>query len=142
MKEINVFKGKNYFLSNMFPTTVTFEGQTYLCVESAFQAAKCVNPVDREEFTSLDGYSAKKLGRRVNLRKDWENIKLDVMTACVRDKFTSNPVLRNKLIATDNAILIEGNTWNDTFWGVCNGTGKNHLGQILMQIRSELQNEK
>lgn len=139
MNKIDSFKGKNYFLSNMCPATVVFEGMTYPCVESAFQAAKCLNPDDRKEFTTLDGYKAKKLGRRVNLRSDWETVKLEVMYECVKNKFSNNPDMKKKLLATGNATLVEGNTWNDTFWGVCDGIGENHLGSILTQVRSKLQ---
>ena len=55
-----------------------------------------------------------------------------------RAKFTQNEELKKKLIDTGDATLIEGNTWNDTFWGVCNGVGENNLGKILMKIREEL----
>ena len=55
-------------------------------------------------------------------------------------KFSQNPILRQKLINTQDMILIENNTWNDTFWGVCNGVGENHLGKILMEVREELKN--
>ena len=138
MKEIKEFRNENYFLSNMYIAPVVFEGQTFSCVESAFQAAKCIQPEDREPFTTLDGYKAKKAGRRVNLRPDWEAVKLDIMYQCVTDKFTRNADLKEKLLATGDAELIEGNTWNDTFWGVCNGKGENHLGKILMHVRSKL----
>lgn len=139
MNKINSFRGKYYFLSNMYPVPVTFENMTYSCAESAFQAAKCSDPADRKKFIFLNGYEAKKLGRRVNLRKDWESVKLNIMYQCVKSKFANNPDLKSELLNTKNAILIEGNTWNDTFWGVCNGIGENHLGKILMQIRDELQ---
>lgn len=138
MKKIKEFRNENYFLSNMYIAPVVFEGQTFSCVESAFQAAKCIQPEDREPFTTLDGYKAKKAGRRVNLRPDWKAVKLDIMYQCVTDKFTRNADLKEKLLATGDAELIEGNTWNDTFWGVCNGKGENHLGKILMHVRSKL----
>ncbi len=56
-------------------------------------------------------------------------------------KFTRHFDLREKLLATGDRKLVEGNTWGDTFWGVCRGNGKNHLGKILMKIRAELQAE-
>ena len=56
----------------------------------------------------------------------------------VLEKFKQNPELKQKLLETGNQELIEGNTWNDTFWGVCNGQGQNWLGKILMLARSEL----
>jgi predicted NAD-dependent protein-ADP-ribosyltransferase YbiA (DUF1768 family) len=77
------------------------------------------------------------MGRSVKLRPDWESIKLDVMETAVRIKFT-DPELAAKLIATGDEELIEGNWWNDTFWGVCNGVGENHLGKILMKVRADI----
>lgn len=81
---------------------------------------------------------AKKLGRRVALRKDWESVKFSIMKDLVKAKFTQNPDLAEKLLATDNAHLEEGNTWGDRIWGTVNGTGANKLGIILMQVRDEL----
>ena len=56
-------------------------------------------------------------------------------------KFRQHPELGNLLIATGDAELIEGNIWRDTYWGVCNGVGKNRLGELLMQLRNELRQE-
>jgi len=87
--------------------------------------------------TSLSPHEAKSIGRTVLLRDDWEKIKNKVMYDIVKDKFTRNTLLKYKLIETGNAQLIEGNTWNDTYWGVCCGKGLNVLGNILMGIRNE-----
>lgn len=125
-------------MSNFYPVPVIFEGIEYSCVEGAYQAAKCSDIESRKQFASLNGYQSKKLGRRVALRKDWEIVKVSVMYICLRDKFFNHPDLKDKLLATGDATLIEGNYWNDTFWGVCNGVGKNCLGNLLMQIRKEL----
>ena len=81
-----------------------------------------------------------RLGRRIELRPDWEEVKIEIMRQVLKSKFTHNPELREKLIATGNTELIEGNNWNDRFWGVCRGVGKNHLGKLLMEIRAELVN--
>lgn len=135
---INSFKGDNFFLSNFFSAPVTYEGLTYRNNEAAFQAAKTF--VNREEFTMLDPSSAKKLSRQIELRKDWEQVKDDVMYNICLAKFTQNPSLREKLIATGDEELIEGNTWGDKIWGVVNGVGENRLGRILMRVREELTN--
>lgn len=60
------------------------------------------------------------------------------MRQCVALKFESHPDLAEMLLDTGNTKLIEGNSWNDTYWGVCGGRGKNHLGKILMGVRSQL----
>ena len=93
-----------------------------------------------KEFTELNPSKAKQLGRKVKLRKDWEEVKTNIMYDICLAKFTQNQDLKEKLLKTGNAILIEGNWWNDTYWGVCNGIGENNLGKILMKIREELKN--
>ena len=72
------------------------------------------------------------------LRKDWEQVKDDIMYEVVRAKFIQHPILAQQLLDTRDAELIEGNNWGDTYWGVCNGYGKNMLGRILMRVRDEL----
>jgi len=89
-------------------------------------------------FVYLSPNEAKRLGRRVNLRKDWEDIKIDIMYEINVAKFTQNENLKEMLLKTGSAKLVEGNTWHDTFWGVCNGAGRNELGKILERVRNEL----
>lgn len=139
-KIIDSFQGEYRFLSNFFCAPVTIFGHTYMNNEAAFQAAKC--PVRADEFTNLGPGDAKRLGRKVPLRGDWESVKKDIMYQIVRAKFEQNPGLKTKLLATGDAKLVEGNTWHDTIWGVCNGIGTNWLGEILMRVRSELRNQK
>ena len=79
---INEFRGKYYFLSNFYSSPVTYEGLTYLNNEAAFQSAKTFS--NRECFTNLDPSSAKKLGRRVQLRSDWEETKYNIMYEIVK----------------------------------------------------------
>lgn len=138
--KISSFRGDYAFLSNFYDAPVTYEGMSFKNSEAAFQAAKCVDPSDRMQFQDMTPSSAKRLGRRVSLRPDWEHIKLGVMREIVLDKFTRNPDLKAKLLATGDAELIEGNTWRDTFWGVdaATGKGRNNLGRILMSVRTEL----
>lgn len=137
---INRFSGKYFFLSNFYPSDVEYGGFVYKNNEAAFQSQK--DPSRQLEFTLLNPSEAKRLGRRVTLRKDWEEIKVKTMKDIVREKFNQNPVIREKLLATGDEILVEGNTWNDRCWGVCNGVGKNLLGKILMDVRKELKTER
>lgn len=134
---IPVTEFRNYFgfLSNMFPTPITLGGVTYTCSEAAFQAAKLQDKNKRHIFAGLTGKEAKALGRRITLRPDWETIKIDVMRWVVKEKFEQNPKLKLRLFRLIDNDLIEGNTWGDTFWGVCNGKGENWLGKILMEYR-------
>ena len=118
----------------MYPCTITYNGHTFKTSESAFQAQKDISRAS--EFEALDGIQAKKLGRQVNMRPDWNSVRLDIMEEILRVKF-SDPILAAKLKAV-NELIVEDNTWNDTFWGVCRGKGENHLGKLLEKIKSEL----
>lgn len=133
------FRGEYNFLSNMYDSPVTYKGVTYTCVESAFHAQKDSSRVN--EFVNLKGVQSKKLGRTVNLRSDWENVKLGIMEELVRNKFTQNEELKNKLLNTGSLVIVEGNFWNDRYWGICRGKGENHLGEILMKVRKELRSK-
>lgn len=134
---ISDFRGPYRFLSNFHLAPIEFEGRVYPSTEHAYQAAKV--PDDRRElFLSGSCRDAKRLGRTVPLRHDWEEVKDGVMLTICRYKFSRHPALRAALLATGDHELVEGNTWGDTYWGVCNGVGKNRLGQILTQIRAEL----
>ena len=128
---------KGTFLSNFYENGVRYEGLWYRNAESAFQASKCTDKIDRVKFQNLTGAQAKALGKTVVLRDDWNDIKIRVMYEVVNAKFAQNPTITKWLIDTNDEVIVEGNTWGDTFWGVCNGKGQNHLGIILMAIRKE-----
>jgi N-glycosidase YbiA len=133
---INSFSGEYRFLSNFYPSPVEYEGVTYASVEHAYQAAKTLDPSERACFAeNITAGLAKRLGRSVSIRPDWEEIKIDVMYDLVGKKF-QNQDLKTRLLETGSRELVEGNYWGDTFWGVCRGVGKNHLGKILMMVRS------
>jgi ribA/ribD-fused uncharacterized protein len=136
---IDSFQGEYRFLSNFWAAEVVFEGITYPTAEHAYQAAKSLDPADRQRIAaSPTPAQAKAAGRALRLRDDWETAKFQVMERVVRDKFTRHADLRDRLLATGDAELIEGNTWGDRVWGVYQGEGENHLGRILMKVRAEL----
>lgn len=137
MEHIETFTGQYKFLSNFHPAEVEFDGIIYPTVEHAYQAAKTFNTTEREVIQHMETPgAAKRYGRGVELRSDWEWVKVDIMTLLCRRKF-SQPDLREQLLATGDALLVEGNNHGDRFWGVYNGSGRNELGQILMEIRDE-----
>ena len=136
---INSFRGDYFFLSNFYESPLLFEGKFYLNSEAAFQAQKTIDKGIRDKFSKLSAKEAKSLGRNVQLRRDWEDIKDLVMYNILKEKF-NNEFLGRALVATEPFDLIEGNTWGDTYWGMCNGKGRNQLGITLMQIRKELNN--
>lgn len=136
---ITHFRGKYFFLSNFYPSPVEHLGKVFPTVEHAYQASKHIDPVWQEQVRCAPSPGkAKRLGRDVKLRANWEENKLNVMTRLVRKKF-KDPALRVLLLETGSQELIETNYWNDTFWGVCNGVGSNHLGNILMRRRAKIQ---
>ena len=135
---IAFFAGKYRFLSNFYDAETEFEGVVYPTTEHAFQAAKSLLPGDREVVrAAATPAEAKRLGRKVKLRPDWEEVKYEVMLTCLRSKFKRGD-LRARLVATWKEPLEEGNTWGDRVWGVVHGVGQNLLGKALMQVRSEI----
>ena len=132
---ISYFKNENYFMSNFFEASVSYRGKVYRNAEAAYQAQK--DPARAGEFIMLKGNDAKALGSKVTLRRDWEEIKVQVMYEVVEAKFTQNRNMMQKLIQTGNAELVHGNIHRDTFWGIYGGKGENMLGKILMEIRDE-----
>lgn len=138
MKTIDSFQNEYRFLSNFWPVTVTYKGIIYPSAENAYQAQKCFFEQDKIKFKTISAGEAKRLGKHVMQRPKWEKEKLEAMNNIVASKFTQHPDLCLLLHATGDVELIEGNTWNDTFWGRCNGIGQNNLGKILMKVREKL----
>lgn len=140
MNRIDKFNGEYDFLSNFYFSKIKYEGKTYKSVEHAFQAAKTNSATHKQWVQEAhSAREAKRRGKQIPLREDWEKVKLNIMLEICRIKF-KDPYLQKLLSDTGDLELIEGNTWNDTFWGVCNGKGQNNLGKILMQVRDELKN--
>ncbi len=136
---IDSFHGRWRFLSNFHPAPIVFEGIQYATTEHAYQAAKALDHKQKLYVASMPTPGkAKRAGRNVDIREDWEDIKIDVMRACLRLKFMQGTQLANLLAQTAPAQLVEGNSWGDTFWGQCEGKGENHLGKLLMERRQEL----
>jgi ribA/ribD-fused uncharacterized protein len=112
-------------------------------VEHLYQALKTLDLSERITILSVGTpAAAKQLGKKVTLRPDWEERKLEFMETLVREKFLQNPKLAQLLDETGDAELVEGNWWGDRFWGVCRGEGENHLGRILMRVRTELREKR
>lgn len=144
---IDKFDGEYRFLSNFYWFKTSMHGvPLQTTVEHMYQASKCASIADAFRIIRLGSPGeAKKAGRTVKLRPDWELVKLTVMDQWVWAKFSSSPELADKLIATDLALLVEGNTWGDRYWGMvpdAKGEGENHLGKILMRVRARLRKER
>ncbi len=132
------FTGPHRFLSNFHPAVVELDGVAYSTVEHGYQAAKTTDWSARERIRIAPSAGvAKRLGSKVRLRRGWDEVRLAVMADLLHQKFC-DPVLGSALLASGEAYLVEGNTWGDRFWGVVDGEGDNHLGLLLMQVRSDL----
>lgn len=137
--KISSFKDEYDFLSNFYLHDVEFDGVIYKSIEHAYCAAKTLDPDERWLIQSATtSGKAKKLGRNITLRDDWDKIKFNIMLDLLRKKFKPGTELAEKLLDTQNAYLEEGNWWGDVIWGVCKGKGLNMLGKLLMQVRDEL----
>jgi len=134
---IRGFRGSFGFLSNFAPCTIQFEGLAFTSVEAAYQAAKTTDLAERRRIQACatPGH-AKALGKKVTLRPDWDSVKPDVMKGLLEQKFAQAPYTQ-QLLDTGSRELVEANTWGDTFWGVTNGVGENHLGKLLMEVRAQ-----
>lgn len=139
-RDITSFRGRFEFLSNFYEAPLEYDGLQFGSGEAAFQAQKCTNRNEKLSFQTMRPSEAKRAGRKVLLRPDWEQVKLQLMEEIVRAKFTQNTDLAQMLLATEDRLIQEGNTWHDVFWGVDikSGEGENHLGKILMNLRNEL----
>lgn len=138
---IKGFFGDYHYLSNFHECPVIHEGILYGSSEAAYQAAKTLNLKERLRFVDMSPSKSKREGYLVQLRPDWEDVKVQVMGEIVKDKFTRNEDLKQLLLSTDDKFLEESNWWQDIFWGVCKGKGENWLGRILMAVRTDLKNE-
>ena len=138
---VRAFRGEFRFLSNFYPSVLSYRDHVYTTAEHAFQSSKAIDPRDAATIrTAATPLQAKRLGRRVKIRPDWDDIRIDVMREIVTAKFERHADLHVSLIQTGDAVLIEGNHWGDNFWGVPQGgRGQNQLGKILMDVRARLQ---
>lgn len=140
---IDSFTGEYRFLSNFSLAPIEYEGLLYPATEHAYQAAKTLDHEKRKAFVSVRAGAAKQLGRQLQIRPDWEDVKYDIMYQLCKQKFTRHAELTTQLLATGYTGLIEGNKWHDNYWGSCRCTrcgdsGRNALGIILMRIRREI----
>lgn len=155
---INSFKGRWSFLSNFYPCEITYQGITYPSTEHYYVAMKIKNdqmingryytPADTRELIAKVATpgQVKRFGRNLKVRADWDDVKLGFMEWGLHEKFNKHADLKEMILQTGDEELIEGNYWHDQFWGVCScekcgNKGQNHLGKLLMKIRSEIKGE-
>lgn len=134
--------------SNLFPRPVTFEGRTYPTAEHAYQAGKPRNQSVREWLLSAPTPSLLAMAAHGlytwDIVSNWSAIKTDRMRDVLRCKFTQHADLRTLLLSTEDARLVEAassNTPTNRYWGEVNGKGRNMLGRLLMNLRTELRRQ-
>ena len=130
--------------SNFSPHPIHLGDKTWPTSEHYFQAQKFPGTPHEEEIRLAGSpMIAARMGRSRQrpLRPDWDSVKDDIMRQALRAKFTQHPALRSLLLSTGNADLIE-HTKNDRYWADNgDGTGKNRLGHLLMELRAQLRDE-
>lgn len=145
MEIIDTFRLGYNWLSNFYKAPIIVDGITYPTIEHAFQGAKTDDIEDKTRIAAnANPVIAKRLGKRVQLRENWNEMRLGIMRELIDLKFQDR-MLADKLIATGDAILIEGNRWHDNYWGACSCAGcstkthQNQLGLLLMEKREQLE---
>ena len=151
------FIGQYEFLSNMHLCTVIIGDMVFPSAENAFQAMKCKTHKQMEEFQHITPYEARRRGKDIDVRSNWDKIRIPVMKKVLQAKFEDQE-LADKLLRTEDMFLCELNYWGDTFWGKApvvehhkevDGDvirewttrkikGENHLGKLLCEIREEI----
>lgn len=138
---ISSFTGKYRWLSNFWPVKIEWMGITWPSLEHSYVATKCESFEDVHAIHEKTAGQVKRFGKKIKIRGDWEGMRVDTMRQLLQLKF-QDPVLREKLLATDDEEIIEGNRWHDTHWGRCGcgkcPEGKNILGKLLMKLREQL----
>lgn len=121
----------------------TLNGHRYPTVEHYYQAQKAAVPADHDRVRDADAAAAeaKQLGSEIAGVPDWDERKVEVMRRGLAAKLTPDSEPGVLLLATGCSPLVEGNDWDDTFWGVCNGRGRNTLGILLTERRGVLRHE-
>jgi len=154
---ITNFKGKFDFLDPAYYCLAGYDGVIYNSAEAAFLASQYDAPCFRSMFrnTALPIWRARELARRLQKRRDWTpELSLDLMRQITLDKFSRTPRLHAALLDTGDEQIVAENNWHEQFWGCCicntrpgkygrrfscSAPGRNHLGEILMSVRDQLQ---
>lgn len=137
------FEGVYEFLSNFYPCDLRMNGILFFSAEQAYHWHKLADKQDRLVLVSMrDPMQAKRFSRKCEIIPEWDEVRTAIMLSVLIAKFEQDQFLRLKLLETSPKILIEGNHWNDRFWGATfdgySWVGENHLGRLLMNVRDNL----
>jgi len=137
---IEQFQEEYRWLSNFCQVDIPYGELTFPSVEHFYVAMKTEDQSIREEVSKLSGAAkAKTFGKTIELREDWDEIKLGVMKHALLIKYQTEPY-KTQLLETGSEYIQEGNNWGDSYWGVDlkTGKGENKLGVLIMDIRSDI----
>lgn len=140
MDIIKEFKNEYRWLSNFYPCDIEYKDIVYPSIEHFYVAMKTTDPDLRKEISLIETPGkVKRFGRKLDIRENWEDIKISIMEHALKTKF-NNPKFKKLLLDTEDDKIIEGNLWHDNFWGSCycdkcGDKGKNILGKLIMKIR-------
>ena len=134
---------KHGWLSNFSEHPVMIDEIEYPTVEHYYQCEKCTDNGDYKwVFMSASPGQAKRRGKSVSIRPDWDSVKTDIMKKALEAKITQHPHLRRLLLETGTEDLVEDSPY-DWYWGCGkNGTGQNVMGHLWMTIRESLKKGK
>lgn len=142
---IGFYPREFYCLDNFSSFKVKYKGVLYSTVEEAYQSigfddtAKDISEKIRNSFSA---HEAQKIAyeNKDKMRKDWDEIKLQVMEELLRAKLEQNPYVKKKLLETKDYMIVEDSP-KDSFWGWGNNRdGDNNLGKLWMKLRAEIRN--
>ena len=132
-------------LSNLYRREIAFEGEVYATSEHAYQAGKARRRDVKAWLMAAPSPALLAMAAHGLYYWDvipgWSRIKFDRMRQVLRAKFTQHPDLQALLLSTGEARLVESATIDNAvnrLWGEVNGIGQNMLGQMLMELRAEL----
>lgn len=144
--DINDLVKKNFYLCNFYMRPMTYKGRKYSNAEAAYQAQKCKEKADINSFVDGGLFSspaaAREHGQTIPIVDNWDDIRVEVMFDVIKEKFLQNPDLAARLLKTKGMLITEGDRFEDTFWGLTENGGENHLGNILMYIRDNILSEE
>jgi len=143
-KRVIKFYGKEHPLSNFYEAPFRIGSFIFPTVEHYYQSNKSSDIYERVDIIMADSpKEAKEIAKEIESPSDnWDDRKVIYMWKGVNAKFKQNDYLKQYLLDTGDAELIENSPY-DSFWGRGkNWDGKNMLGKMLMKLRSNIRNER
>ena len=133
--------------SNFDTVELVFDNRKFKNSEAAFQYGKYRPGEETDALCTVSGAVAKRLGRQIHMRLDWDDVKYEHMKNVLFAKFTQSEKHKQLLLSTGNQWLVELTYWHDNTWGICNCArcikklSENMLGLALMEVRAAIRGQ-